>query len=117
MMFVSRRRRLVSMAVLFTWNKLACGFPTATSSAMIVHDGGRKFRSFPIARGMSSDESGPSSAVCHGPESDSLLLMNEEGAGNIIRSVVVRNTNGQLVKLGDKMGPHASVVIFLRHLA
>jgi hypothetical protein len=33
-----------------------------------------------------------------------------------LRSAVLTNADGESVRLGDKMGPGTSVVIFLRHL-
>jgi hypothetical protein len=33
-----------------------------------------------------------------------------------LRSAVLTNSNGEIVRLGDKMGKGTSVVVFLRHL-
>jgi hypothetical protein len=33
-----------------------------------------------------------------------------------LRSAVLTNADGESVRLGDKMGPGTSVVIFLRHM-
>jgi hypothetical protein len=36
--------------------------------------------------------------------------------GSVLRSTKVTNSLGQVVSLGDCMGPQSSVVIFLRHM-
>jgi hypothetical protein len=46
-------------------------------------------------------------------ESDRLI---KRELGSVLRSTKVTNSLGQVVSLGDCMGPQSSVVIFLRHM-
>mmetsp|Transcript_18443 Transcript_18443/g.27865 ORF Transcript_18443/g.27865 Transcript_18443/m.27865 type:complete len:110 (+) Transcript_18443:191-520(+) len=109
-MYASRRRILSMTTALLACHR-SIGFSTAATRTCFV---GHYIRSNPISVVRMSSSS--SSDVCEGrPESDSLLKV--KGAGNLFRSVRVRNTQGELVQLGDQMGTDASVVIFLRHLA
>jgi hypothetical protein len=43
-------------------------------------------------------------------------LVSQKGSGNLLRNLVLTDVNGEVIRLGDKMGGGTSVVIFLRHL-
>mmetsp|Transcript_18851 Transcript_18851/g.21599 ORF Transcript_18851/g.21599 Transcript_18851/m.21599 type:complete len:123 (-) Transcript_18851:742-1110(-) len=68
---------------------------------------------------MNSDKISSTSSICDTQPKDveSRSMLGKKGSGNLIRSAVLSDVNGQLVKLGDRMGSDTSVVIFLRHLA
>lgn len=36
---------------------------------------------------------------------------------NLLRNAILSDANGTAVRLGDRMGPNTSIVVFLRHLA
>ena len=44
-------------------------------------------------------------------------LISQKGSGKLIRSAILSNVNGDIVRLEDEMGQGTSLVIFLRHLA
>ena len=43
-------------------------------------------------------------------------LVNQKGSAELFRSAILTDVDGNMVRLGDKMGEGRSVVIFLRHL-
>lgn len=43
-------------------------------------------------------------------------LVGTKGSGNAFRSAILTDVDGNMIRLGDKMGQKKSVVIFLRHL-
>ena len=43
-------------------------------------------------------------------------LVHQKGSGELFRSANLIDVDGNMVRLGDKMGEGKSVVIFLRHL-
>ena len=43
-------------------------------------------------------------------------LVSKKGSGKILRSAMLTDVNGEIVRLGDKMGTGTSIVIFLRHM-
>jgi hypothetical protein len=68
-----------------------------------------------LERSMSSSEK---ETVCDMPEGvDFHDLISQKGSGKLIRSALLSNVDGDIVRLGDEMGQGTSLVIFLRHLA
>jgi hypothetical protein len=68
-----------------------------------------------LERSMSSSET---ETVCDMPEGVKVHdLISQKGSGKLIRSAILSNVNGDVVRLGDEMGQGTSLVIFLRHLA
>jgi hypothetical protein len=66
-------------------------------------------------RSMSSSET---ETVCDMPEGVEVRdLISQKGSGKLIRSAILSDFNGDIVRLGDEMGQGTSLVIFLRHLA
>ena len=56
---------------------------------------------------------------CDNPEDTNAMpasLVHQKGSGELFRSAKVTDVDGNMVRLGDKMGKGKSVVIFLRHL-
>jgi len=43
-------------------------------------------------------------------------IIPESVTGKILRSAVLTDADGELVRLGDRMGEGTSIVVFLRHL-
>lgn len=43
-------------------------------------------------------------------------LVSRKGSGKLLRDALLTDVNGDTITLGDKMGPGASVVVFLRHM-
>jgi len=56
--------------------------------------------------------------VCEETEKTPSLpsLVNQKGAGSLLRNAVLTNVDGESVSLDGAMGKGASVVIFLRHM-
>jgi hypothetical protein len=73
-------------------------------------------RSNSLERSMGSSET--ETTVCDMPEGVEVRdLISQKGSGKLIRSAILSNINGDIVRLGDEMGQGTSLVIFLRHLA
>lgn len=43
-------------------------------------------------------------------------LVSQKGSGKLLRSAMLTDANGEVIRLGDKMGKGTSVVVFLRHM-
>jgi hypothetical protein len=91
--------------VVFAWQEIG--------ASALVHSG---VTSYALARAKSQSTSrmkmieGLSSNDFDSDRSIKLKL------GSVLRSTKVTNSLGQVVSLGDCMGPQSSVVIFLRHM-
>ena len=44
-------------------------------------------------------------------------LVSTKGSASILRNSILKNANGDDVRLGDCMGNDTSIIVFLRHLA
>lgn len=43
-------------------------------------------------------------------------LVSQKGSGKLLRSAMLTNADGEVIRLGDKMGNGTSVVVYLRHM-
>ena len=64
--------------------------------------------------------SSKSSTPCDAPNDNDVVnvgtLVGRPDAAKILRSAVLTNADGEMIRLGDVMGDETSIVVFLRHL-
>ena len=104
-------------------------FISSRSAAFVVHHPTyyhiARQSSFPTAssRTLSSNLSEKSSAsstssVCEVSSDINIPdLVSIKGSASILRNSILKNANGDDVRLGDCMGNDTSIIVFLRHLA
>ena len=104
-------------------------FISSRSAAFVVHHPTyyhiARQSSFPTAssRTLSSNLSEKSSAsstssVCEVSSDINIPdLVSTKGSASILRNSILKNANGDDVRLGDCMGNDTSIIVFLRHLA
>ena len=91
----------------------------------------RRTRNHPAVNGNHNQERGwlavphllassKSSTPCDAPNDNDVVnvgtLVGRPDAAKILRSAVLTNADGEMIRLGDVMGDETSIVVFLRHL-
>lgn len=100
---------------------VSCGFLAATAGAFVpISPTKSSGVSFPARKSTGSFHAKAleNDCECASPEEDTSVpsMVATKGSGNAFRSAILTDADGNMVRLGDKMGPNKSVVIFLRHL-
>lgn len=74
---------------------------------------------FPTNRMLSTNlsEKSSTSSVCDVSDINIPDLVSTKGSASILRESVLKNVNGDNIRLGDCMGKDTSIIVFLRHLA
>ena len=106
---------------------IICSLPSfscGSASAFVHHQPkyniiARLSSTFPTNRMLSTNlaEKSSTSSVCDVSDINIPDLVSTKGSASILRESVLKNVNGDNIRLGDCMGKATSIIVFLRHLA
>lgn len=104
---------------------IICSLPSfsRSASAFVHHQPkyyyniARLSSTFPTNRMLSTNLSESKSSVCDVSDINIPDLVSTKGSASILRESVLKNVNGDNIRLGDCMGKDTSIIVFLRHLA
>lgn len=109
------RRQLIGFAVAYS---RVASLPS-TGSAFVHqtnHLSPTSLSSFNPTRPLSKLSSNNGS-VCDVSDIQVPDLVATSGSAFTLREAILKDVNGESIRLGDRMGPDTSIVVFLRHLA